>query len=90
MTKREKQLSRLRNNPKNVRFDEIDSILLGLGFEKRQRGTSHVVYTLASQRITVPFRKPFIKPVYVKLVLAILDEMETLEDATDEINDTND
>ena len=76
MTKREKQLNQLRNNSKNVRFDEIDTLLLGLGFEKRQRGTSHAVYTLEKQRITIPFRKPFIKPIYVKLVLALLDELE--------------
>ena len=76
MTKREKQIERLRQNPKTVRFEEIDVILLGLGFEKRQRGTSHAVYTLGNQRLTVPFRKPFIKPVYVKLILDVLDELK--------------
>jgi hypothetical protein len=76
MTKREKLLERLRRNPQNVRFDEVDTILLGLGFAKRQRGTSHAVYTLGVHRITVPYRKPFIKAVYVKQLLALLDEIE--------------
>jgi hypothetical protein len=75
MTKREKLLERLRRNPNNVRFEEVDTILLGLGFTKRQRG-SHAVYTFGVHRITVPFRKPFIKAVYVKQLLALLDEIE--------------
>ena len=76
MTKREKQLQHLRDNPKNIRFEDIDTLLLGLGFIKRQRGTSHAVYTLGVHRITVPHHKPFIKAVYVKMVLEVLDELE--------------
>jgi len=76
MTKREKQLQHLRDNSKNVRFEDIDTLLLGLGFTKRQRGTSHAVYTLGVHRITVPYRKPFVKPIYVKMVLEVLDEFE--------------
>ncbi|RIK37463.1 MAG: toxin HicA [Chloroflexi bacterium] len=76
MAKRDKLLERLRRNPHNVRFEEVDTILLGLGFSKRQTGTSHAVYTLGARRITVPFRKPFIKAVYVKQLLALLDEIE--------------
>lgn len=80
MTKRDKTIERMRQNPKNVRFEEIDSLLLSLGFEKRQKG-SHATYILANHRITVPFHKPFILPVYVKNVLQLLDEMdEFLED----------
>jgi predicted RNA binding protein YcfA (HicA-like mRNA interferase family) len=74
MTKKQKLLQRLRQNPKNVRFEEIDSLLLALGFEKRQRG-SHVTYIYQQQtRMTIPIRKPFILPVYVKDILKLLDE----------------
>ncbi len=76
MTKREKLLAKLRQNPKNVRFEDVDLILTDLGFEKRQRGSSHAVYTLDTQRITVPFRKPFIKPIYIKQLLELLDTLE--------------
>jgi predicted RNA binding protein YcfA (HicA-like mRNA interferase family) len=76
MSKQEKRLQRIRQNPKNVRFDDMDALLLSLGFEKRQRG-SHATYVLRGQgRITIPFRKPFVLPVYVKEVLKLLDEME--------------
>lgn len=75
MSKRDKQIDKLRRNPKNIRFQDIDTLLLGLGFRRRQRG-SHHVYSLGRYRITVPHRKPFIKPVYVKLLLEILEELE--------------
>ena len=74
MSKRQKLLQRLRQNPQNVRFDEIDTLLVGLEFEKRQRG-SHVTYVSPEYgRITIPIKKPFILPVYVKEVLALLEE----------------
>ncbi len=80
MSKTEKLLKKIRQNPKNVRFKDIDKLLLSLGFEKRQRG-SHATYVLKNQgRITVPFRKPFILPVYVKEVLKLLDEMDVSVD----------
>jgi len=77
MTRREKLLERFRKNDKNVRFDEIDGLLISLGFERRSSG-SHFVYRMEKIRITIPQRKPFILPVYVKNVLRIIDEL--LED----------
>lgn len=76
MGKKEKLLHKFRQNPKNVRFEEVDKLLRSLGFEKRQKG-SHATYIRKGQgRITIPFRKPFILPVYVKEVLKLLDEMD--------------
>ena len=75
MSQTEKLLERFRQNPRNVRFEEMDKLLLSLGFEKRQKG-SHATYILKGQgRITIPLRKPFILPVYVKEVLSLLAEM---------------
>ena len=75
MTKREKALIKIRQNPKNVRFEDIDNLLSRYGFSKRQKG-SHAVYTHEDvpEIITVPFRVPFILPVYAKNVLKILDK----------------
>jgi predicted RNA binding protein YcfA (HicA-like mRNA interferase family) len=75
MSQTQKLLERFRQNPRNVRFEEMDKLLLSLGFEKRQKG-SHTTYILKGQgRITIPFHKPFILPVYVKEVLKLLAEM---------------
>ena len=75
MSKADKRIQKLRQNPKNVRFEEVDKLLRSLGFEKRQRG-SHATYILKGRgRITVPFKKPFILPIYVKEILNLLDEI---------------
>lgn len=80
MSKFEKRLQRLRQNPKHVRYEEIESIMLHLGFEKRQRG-DHITFTLPGQPpLTVPIRKPFVKPTYVKLLIELLVEMGILEE----------
>ncbi|MBI5841501.1 MAG: toxin HicA [Chloroflexi bacterium] len=60
MSKKEKALAKLRQNPKHVRFEEIERVLLRLGFKKRQDGTSHAVFTLGKHIINVPKRKPFV------------------------------
>ncbi len=76
MSKREKALARFRNNPKNVRYEELEAVLLYLGFEKRQKGTSHVVFSIpGSSPITIPVRKPFLKPIYVELAIHAIDEL---------------
>jgi predicted RNA binding protein YcfA (HicA-like mRNA interferase family) len=81
MSKFEKALQRLRQNPKHVRFQEIEKILVRLGFEKRQEGTSHAVFSKPGcEPITVPKRKPFVKPHYVKELLSRLDEWGILDE----------
>lgn len=84
MSKREKAIAKLRQNPKNVRFEEIESILIGIGFTKRQEGTSHAVFTCGKHRLTVPHRKPFVLPVYIKQVLAEIDKIDLEEAETDQ------
>lgn len=46
MSKFEKVLEKINNNPKSVSFKEIDKILLYYGFEKRQpkKGSCHYIY----------------------------------------------
>lgn len=83
MSKKEKALAKLRQNPKHVRFEEIERILLGLGFKKRQDGTSHAMFVLGKHILNIPKRKPFVKPKYIGLVLEVLDNMEDLEDQDD-------
>jgi hypothetical protein len=77
MSKIDKALERLRNNPKSVRFDDLDTLLLRLGFRKRQKG-SHAFYTRGGLRIGVPHphNQPYVLPVYVKQVIALLDELD--------------
>jgi hypothetical protein len=79
MVRRDKRIERWRNNPLNVRFTEVDAVLVHHGFRKRQRG-SHVVYTYETLELTIPVRYPFILPVYIRRVLAALDALESGSD----------
>ncbi len=75
MSKREKLIQRFRNNNKAVRFEEIDTLLISLGFNKKSSG-SHFVYILSGfPPITIPFRTPFILPIYVRNVLNVIDDL---------------
>lgn len=85
MSKKSKLLQKIRQNPKNVRFEDIDKILRWYGFESRQarRGTSHYVYTLTTQQksyqISIPFKRPFVKRYYIREALEIFDELGDIE-----------
>jgi hypothetical protein len=77
-------------NSKNVRFEEIETILIGLGFEKRQHGTNHAVFKRGRHIVPIPTRPQQVLPVYVKQVIRIIDELEdemvmSDDDPTDEV-----
>lgn len=75
MSKKDKALDRIRNNPKNVRFEDLQKILENLGFELRHRSGSHVVFVRGKHVLIIPFRRPFLKVVYAQLALAAIDEV---------------
>jgi len=78
MSKQGKLLTRMRNNPVTVSFDELDTVLRSYGFEARQPkgGSSHTIYSRKGHAsITVPFKRPHVKKIYVKHVLALIDEV---------------
>lgn len=74
MTKREKRIKKLFQNPKTVPFKELDKVLKDAGFTLRQpgSGSSHYVYTRGNIQMSVPFRRSFVKEIYVKRVLELL------------------
>ncbi len=78
MTKRQKQLEKIRNNPKNVRFEELDKLLHEFGFTRRQprSGSSNFIYVRDKLRLTIPMNRPHLREVYVKSVVKLLDEIE--------------
>ncbi len=76
MTKRAKRIKKLFQNPKIVTFKELDSVLKANGFEVRQpgSGSSHYVYSKRAIQISVPFKRPYVREVYVKRVLELIGE----------------
>ncbi|MBR4151838.1 MAG: type II toxin-antitoxin system HicA family toxin [Selenomonadaceae bacterium] len=76
MSKLEKLLQRIKNNPKTVRFEELDKILLNAGYEKSQPrgGSSHYTYRKPNNDpITIPYHKPYINEIYVQAVIRALN-----------------
>lgn len=67
----EKLYEKIKNNPKNVRFDEIDKLLTNVGgFERRNKGGSHYIYSHPDLKniddyINIPYKKPHIKSRYI-------------------------
>lgn len=77
LSKKDKQIQAIRNNPRNVRFDTLRNILLSHGFVESAPGggSSHYTYHRGIYRITVPKDNP-VNQVYVKKVVEILDKLE--------------
>jgi predicted RNA binding protein YcfA (HicA-like mRNA interferase family) len=81
--KRQKRRQKIARNPKNIRFEDLRRVLEAYGFElKRTKGSHHsFVGYVGGQKVLVviPYQRP-LKEVYVKKVLAILDEIEPLDE----------
>jgi predicted RNA binding protein YcfA (HicA-like mRNA interferase family) len=76
MSKRQKQLQKLRNNPLNVPFDELRQVLESAGFELDHTTGSHHIFRqqigAVVLRVTIPFARP-VKSRYVKQALQAID-----------------
>ncbi len=80
MSKKDKLLQKIRNNPTNVKFETLQSLLTYYGFSERvpKGGSSHHTFTYGEYIITVPKKKP-VKSIYVKKVLSILEDLDLIE-----------
>lgn len=77
MVRLEKLIAKIKNNPKNVRFETIHNLLINHGFEVRQpkNGSSHYHYKLGRYLLTIPRKDP-VKEIYIKQAIKALEEME--------------
>ena len=74
MSKKEKLIKAIINNPKNVKFEDLRKILEDMGYTAINRGGSHFVFTKNnSKTLTIPYKKP-VKVIYVKQVIQIIEE----------------
>lgn len=88
--RRQKRRRKIAQNPKNIRFEDLRRLLEDYGFElKRTKGSHHsFVGYIGDEKVTVviPFRKP-LQEVYVKNTLALLDQIELLDEDSEESED---
>ncbi|QQS14688.1 MAG: hypothetical protein IPK81_11340 [Rhodospirillales bacterium] len=75
MVSADKRLERMRANPRgDWRIEDLKAVADRAGVAHRQPGTSHVTFRHSDgRRLTVPARKP-IKPVYVRLFVALMED----------------
>jgi hypothetical protein len=76
LTKVEKLLARMRNNPRDDwQIDDFKALAERYGIDWRQPGTSHVTFIRTGlEPVTVPAHKP-VKPIYVRRFLALIDKI---------------
>ncbi len=90
MSKREKRLQRILQNPKNVSFGDLRKVLEDYGFVLDRSSGSHHSFKVEIKGefrlFVVPYRRP-LKPVYVKEALKLIEEIEDVEEETDESTD---
>jgi len=85
MARKEKLLNQIRNNPNQVRFEDIDKIMRQHGCEERHHG-SHYVYSHPQLAGVITIVRPhgkagtqFVAPIYIKKALETLDKFEALD-----------
>jgi len=80
MTKRNKKLANMRQNPQGWVIDELKSIADFYRVEWIHDGGSHVVFRAPNlAHLTVPASRP-IKAVYIKRFVALIEQVETEAD----------
>ena len=75
MSKREKLIRRMLNNPKTVSFDELVGVLEFEGCELQSSSGSHHTYTHPDLDgiLTVPYKRPHVKRRYVEQAISWLN-----------------
>jgi len=78
MTRREKLLAGIRNNPKNVRFQDACTAAGLIGFVRAGGRGSHVVYVRSGESMILTFqnRGGYIPPYQARQLIVMMDKYE--------------
>lgn len=82
MAQIEKLVAKIRDNPQNVRFNDLVKVCDYYFGNPRQKGTSHCIYQTPWQgdpRVNIQNKKGQAKPYQVKQVLAAIAKIEDLK-----------
>jgi hypothetical protein len=83
MSRKRELYERIKNNPKNVPFQDLDQLLQATGFVRRKQksGTSHFVYKIEGypELLTISYARP-LGEVYVKRALKLIHTYGNLDD----------
>ncbi len=81
---------KLRQNPKNVSFDDLRTVLEDFGFEFVRSSGSHFSFNITlddePRLLVVPFSRP-VKPVYVNKALELIELLLAASEEDDNDNE---
>ena len=76
MARTDKQLQKMRQNPRDWRIEVIQNVADSLGIEWLHDGGSHVVFRSPyGEHLSIPATRP-IKPIYIIKFLALADSIK--------------
>lgn len=80
MTKADKKIEKMRNNPRDWQITDLEVIAHQLGITVRKGKGSHVSFTHPKwmEILTVPAHRP-VKPIYVKKFILLIDILKEEE-----------
>ncbi|MFH1452927.1 MAG: type II toxin-antitoxin system HicA family toxin [Armatimonadota bacterium] len=73
--KEEKLLNKIKNNPKSVKFNEIELLLKCYGFALQRQKGSHRIYKKGNILVNIQRIKGEVKPYQVKQVILAIEEI---------------
>lgn len=84
MSKRKKRLEKIRQNPKTVRLQELDTVLQDFGFSPDFTAGSHTTYRHETGlRVTVAAHGQHVAAYIVKQAITVIDSVIETEDDED-------
>lgn len=72
MTKYEKLKEKLLTKPKDMRFEEVKTLLRNYGFENARTKGSHFLFTDNKSVISIPVHNNTVKRIYLEKIIKIL------------------
>jgi len=88
MSKREKLRRKLRNNPKGVKFSELETLLQRFEFTLiRVAGSHHIFRHIENTKLVIPVHGNAVKPEYVNIVIETLDTLYPEIESDEEVGD---
>jgi len=73
MTKLEKLEEKILRKPKNMRFEDVRTLLISHGFENARTKGSHFIFTDNKNVISIPVHNNTVKKVYLEKIIKILE-----------------
>ena len=93
MSKREKRLQKIRQNPNDVSFDELRQVLEDHGFVLDHATGSHHIFrrqvNTIDLRVNIPYARP-VKSRYVNQALKVIDSARSADKTESEEGNNND